>query len=239
MTERFAIYFAPAEDSVLWRRAASWIGRDAVSGEMLPQPVSDSMSSRQFADLTEDARRYGFHATLRSPFSLADTVSPEQLQAEMARFAGEMTPLALGAVDIRDLMGFLALMPVTENAALTAFAAACVSRFEPFRKPLSAKERARRLGSELTARQIELVEKYGYPYVMEEFRFHMTLTDRLDETTHAAILAAARAYFAEVLATPLVIDRIVLFHEPEPGLPFYRLGDFVLTGTNRAYGQVR
>jgi hypothetical protein len=80
----------------------------------------------------------------------------------------------------------------------------------------------------LTARQVDLLDRFGYPYVMEEFLFHMTLTDRLPPTLQPDLLRAAQAWFADALRDPLVLDRIALFHEPAPGAPFARLADFTL-----------
>ena len=98
-----------------------------------------------------------------------------------------------------------------------------VTAFEPFRAPLSEAELARRLEAPLSPRQQALVMQYGYPYTHEEFRFHMTLTDRLDAATHAALLARAQDWFAPVLVEPVPLDRLVLFAEPAPGAAFERL----------------
>ena len=83
----------------------------------------------------------------------------------------------------------------------------------------------------LTARQIELLDGYGYPYVLEQFQFHMTLTDRLPVEQRAPMRQRAARWFADELAQPIVLDRLVLFHEAEPGAAFRRLDDFVLKGS--------
>ena len=204
MNERYAIYYAPDESSLLWQKACVWVGRDPVSGEVLPQAHPEALAPARFADLTEDARRYGFHATLRSPFRLADGCDRARLEDQMARFASRTAPVDLGRAEIRNLMGFLAVMPETQSAALSGFAANCVAGFETCRAPLTEAQRARRLKAGLTARQTELLDQYGYPYVMEEFRFHMTLTDRLPPDDHDLLFPAAQAYFAEALAEPVI-----------------------------------
>ena len=83
-------------------------------------------------------------------------------------------------------------------------------------------------GKGLSERQIELLDAYGYPYVFEEFRFHMTLTDRLDDADARDIATAASTWFGPVLEEPVLLDRLVLFHEAEAGKPFRRVGDFKL-----------
>ena len=118
-------------------------------------------------------------------------------------------------------------MPERQGDELTAFAAACVARFERFRAPLGAAERERRIrNGGLTARQAALLDRYGYPWVMDEFIFHMTLTDRLDEADVAPVRAAAASFFAPVLERPIMLDRLSLFHEADSGAPFRRLEDF-------------
>src|SRR5690606_7139404 len=111
--------------------------------------------------------------------------------------------------------------------ALQDFAAHVVEDFDPFRAPMSVKERAARAGG-LTERQVELLDAYGYPYVFEEFRFHMTLTDRLGTADAHDIAAAANTWFGPVLDEPVLLDRLSLFHETEAGKPFRRVADFKL-----------
>ena len=75
---------------------------------------------------------------------------------------------------------------------------------------------------------MELLDRYGYPYVEEEFRFHMTLTDRLTDADRPRVEAVLREWLAPVLEQSYDLDRIVLFHETERGEPFRRLNDFPL-----------
>jgi hypothetical protein len=211
MTARYAIYFAPARDSLLWLRAQDW----------LRQPDIER--------LTVSARKYGFHATIRSPMTLA--LDYAEFAEAIGAFADEHGPVTLSGLAPRLIDGFLALTTEPQPQALTDFAADVVEAFEPFREALSESERARRLKAPLTPRQIELVDKYGYPYVLEQFQFHMTLTDRLAAEMREPMMARAAEWFAEALARPVQLDRLVVFAEPEPGSAFVRLDpDYVLRG---------
>ncbi len=211
MTVRYAIYFAPAHDSLLWQRAEDW----------LSQP--------DLEPLTLSARRYGFHATIKAPMSLS--LDYAELDAALTEFASEHGAVSLSGLAPRLLDGFLALTTEPQPKPLTDFAAAAVEAFEPFREPLSESERARRLTAPLTPRQIELVDEFGYPYVLEQFLFHMTLTDRLPAEQRDAIVERAHAWFEAALTEPLRLDRLVVFAEPEPGAAFERLDpDYVLRG---------
>jgi len=215
MSDRFALYYAPARDSFLWQRAEDWLAQPDL------QPISVS------------ARRYGFHATIKAPMALADGTDRAGLEMALADFARTHRPVALTGLAVTPIEGFLALTTTPQPQALTDFAATVVTAFERFRMPLEPAARARRLRAPLSARQIELVDEYGYPYVLEQFQFHMTLTDRLEATPLAAMQRRAADWFAEALRTPILLDRLVLFYEAEPGAEFRRLDDYVLVGPTR------
>lgn len=227
MTERFAIYYAPSANSPLWDRASAWLGRDPLTNEMFEGAVA-GIERNRLLNLTQSANRYAFHATIKPPMALAEGASVENLRANLADFARRQQPFAIGKLSVASLDGFLALIPAQENEALVDFAAMVVEEFEPLRAPLSLKDRAARAARGLSPRQEELLDAYGYPYVFDEFRFHMTLTDRLAAEDHTDLLSAAQAWFAPDLAEPVVFDRLVLYHEPEPGSYFRRLEDYRL-----------
>jgi hypothetical protein len=230
MPERYGIYFAPAATSELWRRAAIWVGRDALNSNALEADIGGIDPEHRHA-MTRSARRYGFHATLKAPMALADRLEGKDLDRALKAWAAAHAPVDFGPLKLGSLGGFLALVPKTQSAALTDFVGRLVADFDGFRAPPSEAERAKRLqAGGLTPRQLELLGVYGYPYVMEEFRFHLTLTDDLTPDDHGAFRAAASTWFAADIGADLLLDRLVLFHEAEPGAPFIRLRDYPLTG---------
>lgn len=224
MTHRLAVYFAPDAGSALWRLGTSWLGGDPATGEALAQPAVAGL-----AGATAEPRRYGLHATLKPPMRLAAGRDEAGLRDALAAFAAAEAPVIAGPLAVADLAGFLALVPRDQPAALTDFAARVVEAFEPFRAPLTPEERAARLAGLTAPRHVELLDRFGYPYVMDEFRFHITLSGRLGTRTET-LRAAAEAHFAAVLAAPLAVDRLSLYAEPAPGAPFRRLADFPLGG---------
>lgn len=223
MFKRYAIYYAPALEDPLWRRATAWLGGEVAGIE---RGLIDANSV--------SARRYGFHATIKAPMALAAGTRREELEMVLGAFAARTAPVVIGRLRAALIEGFLALIPVAQTEELTRFAGAVVMEFDRFRAPMGAAERARRTGGGgLSARQLELLDQYGYPYVLEEFRFHMTLTDRLDEALRGPMLAAAEAHFAPVLEREMVLDRLVVYGEPEAGGPFVRLDEFRLMGSQK------
>jgi putative phosphonate metabolism protein len=228
MSERFAIYFAPSVTSPLWTKAAEWLGRDPTSGEVSEAGVA-GLSRERLAAVTTSARRYGFHATIKAPMALAEETSRVELEQALAAFGLHHQQLPIGRLKLTLLDGFLALVPEQQGETLTRFAGECVAQFDRFRRPMSASERARRIHPGLSAYQIGLIDHYGYPYVMDQFQFHMTLTDRLEAADREPLMKAAEAWFAPLLGREIMLDRLSLFHEAEPGSPFMRVADFPLS----------
>jgi hypothetical protein len=228
MPERFALYFAPPTSDPLWVRAAQWLARDAGGGPSPAAAIPGVDASRRWT-ASESARRYGFHATIKAPMALPDRLTRAALENELEHFSSTRGQVEIGRLEVASIGGFIALAPERQSQALTAFAADVVMHFDRFRAPLTGIEREKRIrGGNLSPRQIELLDRYGYPYVLEEFQFHMTLTDRLGDADRDQIMAAARKWFAPVLESTYMLDRIALFHEPAPGAPFMRLADFPL-----------
>lgn len=220
---RYAIYFAPAPVSPWWQAGCRWLGRDAAHGALCTQPAVAGIPPLMREKLTAHARRYGFHGTLKAPFRLADGFAESHLSAMARAFAELQQPIVLDGVQVRPLDDFLALRAAGPADRIGALAMRCVSYFDMLRAAPAPAELARRRRAGLSPRQEALLQRWGYPYTEEEFRFHMTLTDSLadvDEDAAYALRKAAEECFAPALRTPLAIDAITLFREDEPGQPF-------------------
>ena len=217
---RYGLYFAPGADETFHNLGASWLGRDAATGKTIEHPDLDGLGASELADITGAARRYGFHATLKAPFRLAEGVSEADLVAAMEDFAGRTDAFEIPSLAVGRLEGFLALVPAGPAPALNAFASSVVEAFEPLRAPLTERDIERRNPESLSSGELRNLMRWGYPYVFDHFRFHMTLSTRLAEPVISRVEAAARSQFAPVLAGPVAVRALTLFVEPEPGAPF-------------------
>ncbi len=222
---RYAVYLTPSPDTPLWRAASHVIGRDAVTGEMSPFPVTAPFTAPDWAALTAEPRRYGFHATLKAPFELAEDTDEDLLRAAARGFAETRSGFAVADLEVAVMKAFIALVPVAPHPDLLGLAADCVVAFEPFRAPLGVLDRSRRIAELIEPRHIESLDRWGYPYVFEDFRFHMTLTGRLPEERRAEIRAGL-ADFLEGVARPLAVDAITLFRQESRDAPFRMLERF-------------
>lgn len=220
---RYAIYFAPGPADPLTLEASSWLGRDAFTGRTLPHPETGALSRETIARITSSPRRYGFHATLKAPFRLAAGRSEDELVAAFDRFAAETPAFTVPEMVVGNLDGFFAIVPREPSSALGALAARAVTAFEKFRAPLTKADIARRDPDRLSPAEVANLHDWGYPYVFESFRFHMTLTGRIRDEDRSEIEIELQRLFTPVIPRPFPIEGLGLFVEPESGAPFHVL----------------
>lgn len=218
MGARSAVHFAPAPGSALEAFGCGWLGR-ALDGSPLAQPLVPGIDPARLSEITSSPRHYGFHGTLKAPFALTAGSSAEALGEAVEAFARAREPFEI-TLQVGSLGGFVAFVPATSSSALDALAADCVEAFDGFRAPLDEAEIARRRASGLSPRQDRHLLRYGYPYVLDDFRFHMTLTERLRAPEHNRVLAILAERAAPVCAEPLRIDAISIFRQPSREVPF-------------------
>jgi len=225
---RYAVYFAPAESSSLWQAGCRWLGRDARTGAQVVQPVVDGWSAAEIERLTASPRMYGFHATLKPPFLLAEGCTMRQLVAAVESLAARTRIFVLPPLELGSLDGFLALQPQRADAPLRALADACVTELDHFRAAASAEELAQRRSAGLSARQEQLLTQFGYPFVLDQFRFHMTLTERLPPAQSLRLQPWLADYLAAALALPVRCDDLCLFVQQRRGDAFVLQQRFAL-----------
>jgi hypothetical protein len=210
---RYAIYWAPAEASGLWRAGAAWLGRDP-SGQAPGAPPDLP------GDVTRDPAVYGFHATLKPPMRLADGVSRAALLTAARRVAASVPPFPLPPLAVTVLDGFLCLRETRESAALQACCDAFVAGLDELRAPPPPAELARRRAAGLSGAQEANLTRWGYPHVFATWFFHMTLSRRLSGEEVAIYRPLAEAWFAQALGEPLMVRDICIFTQAAPGAGF-------------------
>ena len=220
---RHAAYFSPAPGSQAWLLGTQWLGRCPHSGQALTQPKPAGWEPEDFAQRTRDPRRYGWHATLKAPFTLASECNTDTLRSGfLGVAAGAGAPFTLH-LELARLGNFLALVPRQPCAALQALADACVRQLHPFAAPLPPTEISRRSRGGLSARQQDMLALWGYPYVMQDFAFHLTLTGSLDGLSAdqvTQLVQHATNWFAPLLSDGQQIDAVSWFAEDAPGADF-------------------
>jgi hypothetical protein len=145
--------------------------------------------------------------------SLADGKTEVELLAACAAFAAAPRPIPVIRPVVGSISDFIAVVPAEPPPELIQLAADCVSEFDSFRAPVSEADRARRNPSQLTPAQREHLDRWGYPYVMDDFRFHMTLTGRLGAERRDPLLKMLADRFVALDLPTLPIDRIAVFRQ--------------------------
>jgi len=224
---RYAVYFTP-EPGPLCDFMAEWLGWDPAARRACDHPALPGLPA-PVSEITATPRRYGFHGTLKPPFRLASGSSASRLFADFEALAATLAPAEGDGLRIARLGGFLALVPAGDMGAVARIAAETVAALDRHRAPASPKETERRRATGLTPRQEAHLATWGYPYVMDEFRFHLTLTGRLAPQPMEAVEATLRPLLAALLPSPFVLASISLVGEDAQGF-FHIIRTARLTG---------
>ena len=224
MKSRYAVYFVPAAQSALYRFGSALLGYDCYTGNEIDFPDALPLSVPAWRELTQEPRRYGFHATLKAPFRLADGVDEAGLLEAFRAFCRSEAAAVFTPV-VAVIEGFIAIVPSDSEPAVDRLAAACVTGFDRYRAPLEAHDRERRMAAGLNARQAQNLECWGYPYVFEDFRLHLTLTGRLPAERQAIVHGYLRESFAALSRAAICIDRVALLRQDRPDARFVVLRD--------------
>lgn len=209
MTARYAIYYYPRVTDPLQVVGNRWLGRDPESGVELPPPEEPVPDWRI---LTATPRHYGLHATLKPPFRLRPGAVEADLRDALGAFAARARAGRIDGLQLGEIGGFLALLPASLSAGVQTLAAQCVRHFDRFRAPPTSEETAKRLARPLTPRQQVLTAEWGYPYVLDEHRFHITLTEPIeDPVQRERVRRVLVEHFQPVLAQPVEIADLCLF----------------------------
>ena len=224
---RYAVFVTPPPGEMA-DFCARWLGWDAANGQACAPPDIGRLP-RPVDRLTATPRRYGFHGTIKPPFRLAEGTSEAGLKAALAEFCAGQAPVTAGTLAVAEMGPFLALRPDRPTPALDALAGRAVAALDGFRAPLDEAALARRLAAGLTAAEEANLVRWGYPYVMDAFAYHMTLTGPLEPETRAVVLAALADTLDPLVPRPYPIDDMTLLGEGPDGR-FRHVARFALSG---------
>ena len=233
MSERYAVYYAPEPGSDLELFGRRWLGRCPRTGRDAPRlEVPDFIGEEVYA-LTRAPRHYGFHGTLVPPFSLQAQFSPELFLSEVERTARSLAPLAIGPLAVREIGSFVAMVPSEARGEVLArlLHGTCLMAVHMFREPPTPAELERRRAHGLSPVQEQLLVRWGYPYVMEEHRFHLTLTDTIpDRSKRERMLKFLTLETGSLCRGPHPIRELCVFHQSDRESPFSLRQRFPLCG---------
>ena len=209
--ERYAVYYVPPQGTALAMFGQEWLGVDIETGVSVQQLKINSLSASRLKAITSLPRVYGFHGTLKPPFSLAKNTSLEGLLAATRILAKSMSKIEIPPLELAFIGKFLALSPETSSVQLEKLASNCVRALEGFRQRRSERELAEYRQGKLTVHQEQMLDNWGFPYVLEEFRFHMTLTEKIeDDAERETLMKAAQEKCSDIIGQPIQITEITV-----------------------------
>lgn len=224
--ERYAIYYAPEMGSALAQFGLSWLGHDPSSPHTNIARRCYGLGEQFHAKVTNRPKRYGFHGTLKAPFNLADGMNAKALREEIEIFARHQQSFEIPPLKLNEMYGRLVLSSDEESVDLAALAGACVSNFDHFRAAVTSEKHLRRSTEGLNQRQQNLFNEWGYPYIFDEFQFHLTLTNKLDAKELAQIRPVLIPALKDAISEPVQISSICLFGDPGQDNPFHLIERF-------------
>ena len=207
----------------------AWLGWDCRKGQYISSEnaFSEPLADREY--FTKKPRKYGLHATLKAPFRLQTTQNEPALRSAFHGFCNHQKPAASGNLTLSEQGGFISLRPQTQSAAPFELGKNCLEAFDPFRAPLDQNDLNRRRNARLSPRQNDFLHQWGYPYVLQEFQFHITLSSRLSILQREKIIPALKNLLAHELDCPFIIAHLALMGEDRNG-QFHILEEANLSG---------
>ena len=212
---RIAVYYAPTPADPLLHAGSTWLGRDATADTAVLQPSVPHLEA-----ITAKPRTYGFHATLKAPFTPYPHLDLDTLTTRLHQAAAACRPFPLPSLSVAPLDGFLALLERHPSAPLHALADRMVTALDDLRAPPTPADLARRRASTLSPAHRQMLAQWGYPDVLALWRFHMTLSGRLTPARQADLLPLAQTHFAAACALDRQVTDICLFVQPTRARPF-------------------
>ena len=225
--QRYAIYYT-APEGPMADFGAAWLGWDIATGMSVPHPTIQGLPE-DINELTTTPRKYGFHGTIKPPFRLADGKTIEDLHKSAKLLCNRLAPVCLDGLQLSKLGRFLALTPSGDASALAKLAGTLVRDLDVFRAPPTETELEKRRKAKLSPQQEQNLQDWGYPYVMDEFKFHLTLTGRLDAKVADNVHTALSKALVNTLPKPFEIKSMTLVGEGTDG-HFYEIERFTLGG---------
>lgn len=214
--KRVAIFYAPGSQTPLANFGAQWLGWDVEHAKSVPYLEIDDLPEPIEA-LVATPQKYGFHGTLKAPFRLHENQTLDGLRAAMKAFSEQHRKFFIGQMKVAKLGSFVAIIQENSSNEFANFASNIVMHFDDFRAPLRDEDIAKRRKAKLTPRQDELMLQWGYPFIFEEFKFHLTLTGKLSEQNAKSVCDRLSDHLKPILDTPVEAVDLCLYGEREDG----------------------
>jgi hypothetical protein len=154
------------------------------------------------------------HGTLKPSFELSPHTTEQELLTVATLVCRGLAPLKLPALELGEIANIVSLVLEASSVELENFATYCVRAFDGYRRALTPDQEEVFRKNRLTVHQEQMLEHWGYPYVNEEFDFHISLTDPIpDERERHRVKDVLEGIAAPVLRKPLIMRELAVFKQ--------------------------
>ena len=232
---RYAIYYAPPKESSLEEFGRYWFGWDPLNAKLInnKQRINylNGFGIKNLKNIDKNvliAKKYGFHGTLIPPFKLNKNYSTNTLFKKTEEIAKKLKKFKFYKFKLKKINNFYAFVQNKKNNNINKLSNRLVRELFKFRSPLTKKEIDRRNPSKLSKLQLNILYKWGYPYLMSEFNFHMTLASEVTGNKLYLELKKIERNKEIILNEINNFDKIYIFGENQKGM-FENLENFSLS----------
>jgi hypothetical protein len=232
---RYAIYYAPPKESSLEEFGRYWFGWDPLNAKLINNKRRINYLNRfgikNLINIDKNvliAKKYGFHGTLIPPFKLNKNYSTNTLFKKTEEIAKKLKKFKFYKFKLKKINNFYAFVQNKKNNNINKLSNRLVRELFKFRSPLTKKEIDRRNPSKLSKLQLNILYKWGYPYLMSEFNFHMTLASEVTGNKLYLELKKIERNKEIILNEINNFDKIYIFGENQKGM-FENLENFSLS----------
>ncbi len=183
--KRVAIYFLPKKNSSLENFGKNLLGRDINKKKKISltrrQKYFINRGFTYFDELKnycEQPAKYGFHATLKAPFRLKRNVKTKNFYDVISHIATQHSRFKIKGLKIVYSKKFTFITSRKPNKLLINLENDLVKHLDTFRAELNKTEIKKRIPDSLTFKQNKYLKEWGYPFVFDQFKFHMTLMNQ-------------------------------------------------------------
>ena len=232
---RYAIYYAPPKESSLEEFGRYWFGWDPLNAKLINNKHRINYLNRfgikNLINIDKNVlipKKYGFHGTLIPPFKLNKNYSTNTLFKKTEEIAKKFKKFKFYKFKLKKINNFYAFVQNKKNNNINKLSNRLVRELFKFRSPLTKKEIDRRNPSKLSKLQLSILYKWGYPYLMSEFNFHMTLASEVTGNKLYSELKKIEKNKEIILNEINNFDKIYIFGENQKGM-FENLENFSLS----------
>lgn len=233
MTARYAIYYTPPRNSLLESAGTHWLGRTAIRYGQIPKEIPEGFLKQEYYQLIESPRWYGFHGTIRAPFELVKNITPDEFIKEVGNICAAHSPFNISGLSISCFGGFLALTPSSSYPELVKLHSDLIRKLNSLRPALSRFDLKRHMDKQLSERQERLLRRFGYPFILEEFKFHMTLTGKIEDRVRRLYKEKLEHILNPYLTEPVPVHEVSIYMQPDRKTPFTEVTRVPLTGIKK------